>query len=242
VKRFAALTVVILTVGGIVAIVLIGDNGSEEPTAADVERRLRERRFFGENERPNAVSCRPSKERGYFDCEVWFQRRQGREGDLAPRVGYDLLVRGRETGGLAAGPWFSARLSSWSSAATSYNTTFQECARQPHPVRGFMPACTREYRRKYERAAARLRRVFSASPACARALARARSLAAEVTSVLARAFRSVSAALDAAVEGRSFQGVRRPFAAASRADRVTRRNVKIADRLDSVLRQNCAGG
>ena len=81
-----------------------------------------------------------------------------------------------------------------------------------------------------------------ASPACARALARARSLAAEVTKVLAQAFRSVSAALDAAFEGRSYQGVRPPFVALSRANRVTRRNVETADRLDAVLHESCAGG
>jgi hypothetical protein len=135
----------------------------------------------------------------------------------------------------------AGRLSTWSSAATSYNATLQGCD-QPYPTHGYVAACTREWRGNYKRATARLLRALPAarpSSPCGHALGQVRSLAVQTTASLRRAFEAYSAFLD----NRRYHGsrVRGPvaFLLLKRADKATKRDTKLADRLSTTVRQTC---
>jgi hypothetical protein len=136
------------------------------------------------------------------------------------------------------------RVSAWGDAATSYNAILQHCASQPNPVRGFTAACTREWRRKYERAAARLREVSlgvnAATRDCGRAFAKATSLIPGVTGALRQAVQANDELLRAVDEDRTYHGPR-VFPVLNRANSVTRRDAKLAGSLSNTIRESCAG-
>jgi hypothetical protein len=135
------------------------------------------------------------------------------------------------------------RVSDWSSAAVSYNTILQRC-NQPTPTHGYVAVCTRKWRRNYERETARLRRALvgqrPSSRTCMQSLVRAKSLALETTTALQQAFEYYSAVLD----NRPYRGppIRRGtsvFGLLKRADRISKRHTKLADRLSNTIRQHC---
>jgi hypothetical protein len=133
-------------------------------------------------------------------------------------------------------------MSAWSDAATSYNSILQGC-RQPYPTRGYVAACTGEWRHKYDQATrrllGRLRAPRPSSPTCGHALAQSRSLVREVTKILRQAFGSYSALLD----NRTYRGsrVRGPtvMSLLREADSVTKRNTKLAVRARTAIRESC---
>jgi hypothetical protein len=136
------------------------------------------------------------------------------------------------------------RVSAWSVAATSYSATLQQCARQPNPVRGYVAACTREYRTRYDREARRLslalRTERSRSRSCSRLLRKARPPTLRVTNALRRAYRDYSAFHHALVTDSDYRG---PgiLALLEQADGVTRRNTKVVDTLQPDIRKECPG-
>jgi hypothetical protein len=135
------------------------------------------------------------------------------------------------------------QLSGWSSAATSYNSILQGC-RQPYPTHGYVAACTRQWRLDYVRATSRLRRALRSerpsSTTCRKAFLQAESLVIQTTTALRQAFDQYSALLDK----RPYRGTRvRPSSvgiALGRADRISKRNTKLADRLSAALRRRCS--
>jgi hypothetical protein len=143
----------------------------------------------------------------------------------------------RQEGGNVAQALVS-RISAWSSATTSYNYILQNC-RQPYPTHGYVASCTREWRVNYKRDTARLLRALptaQSSGACGHALAQARSLTTETTTALRQAFGAYSALLD----NRPYHGPA-VFLLLKRADKTTKRDTKLADRLSSDVRQSCPG-
>jgi len=137
------------------------------------------------------------------------------------------------------------RVSDWSSAAVSYNTILQRCDQPSPPTRGYVARCTRKWRRNYERETARLRRALvgqrPSSRTCMDALVRAKSLARETTTVLRQAFESYRAALD----NRPYRGPPIPrgtsvFGLLKRADRISKRDARLAERLSTTIRRRCA--
>jgi hypothetical protein len=135
------------------------------------------------------------------------------------------------------------RVSGWSDAATSYNGILQHCVSQSNPVRGFTAVCTREWRLKYERAAARLREASLAPNAterdCAQALRNATSLVPEVTRALRQVFQANEALLRAVDEDKTYRGPP-VFSLLGGANRVTLRDTKLAGRLSKTIRQRCS--
>jgi hypothetical protein len=142
-------------------------------------------------------------------------------------------------------PAIAKRLSSWSSAATSYNAILQGC-RQPYPTNGYVAACTREWRHNYDVVSARLLKALReerpSSRSCKRATARARALVVETTGALKSAFEGYGALLD----NRSYHGshIEGPtvYSLLRGADRRTTRNTQLADRLATTLRTTCSSG
>jgi hypothetical protein len=136
------------------------------------------------------------------------------------------------------------RVAAWSVAATSYSATLQQCARQPNPVRGYVAACTRHYRTRYDREARRLslalRNERSRSRSCSRLLRKARPPMRRVTNALRRAYRDYSAFHHALVTDRDYRG---PgiLALLEQTDGVTRRNTKVVDTLQPDIRRECPG-
>jgi hypothetical protein len=134
------------------------------------------------------------------------------------------------------------RLVAWRDAATSYNTILQNCVRQPHPVQGFVAACTRTYRKRYKRAASRVVQALNErrtpTKMCEGALEQSRSLVSEVARVLGDAFRANSELLDASVE-RPYRGPA-VFSVTTRADRVTKRETERVGKLSTAIRRHCA--
>ena len=136
------------------------------------------------------------------------------------------------------------RVSDWSSAAVSYNTILQGC-NQPSPAHGYVATCTRKWRRNYERETARLRRALvgqrPSSRTCEDALVRAKSLARETTTVLRQAFEWYSAALDSRpYRGPPIRGRTSVFGLLRRADRISKRDAQLAQRLSITIRRDCA--
>jgi hypothetical protein len=137
----------------------------------------------------------------------------------------------------------AVQLSAWSSSATSYNAILHGC-NQPYPTTGYVAACTRTWRLRYEGATSRLRRVLRAehpsSPTCGRALAQARSLTADTTNALRQAFESYSALLD----NRPYRGSRVSGQLVAlltqRADRISKRNTNLANHLGTTIGQACS--
>lgn len=136
------------------------------------------------------------------------------------------------------------RVSAWSVAATSYSAFLQQCGRQPNPLRGFVAACTRQYRTRYDREARRLsltlRTERSRSRSCSRLLQKARPPMRRVTNALQRAYRNYSAFHHALVTDRNYRG---PgiLALLEQTDGVTRRNTKVVDTLQPNIRRECPG-
>ena len=130
------------------------------------------------------------------------------------------------------------RVSTWSSAATSYNGLLQNCARQPTPARGYMAACTRLWRKRYIRATARLTRTRPSQgspPSCSRAFLEVHPIIEKVTRALRLALRANSESL----ESESYHGPS-VLEASARADSITRRETKRVDRLATTIRRSCA--
>jgi hypothetical protein len=137
------------------------------------------------------------------------------------------------------------RVSAWSVAATSYSAFLQQCGRQPNPVRGYVAACTRQYRTRYDREARRLslalRTERSRSRSCSRLLRKTRPPMRRVTNALRRAYREYSAFHHALVTDRDYRGP--PILALlEQTDGVTKRNTKVADMLRPAIRKECPGG
>src|SRR5687767_14296428 len=82
------------------------------------------------------------------------------------------------------------RLSAWSRATTSYNAVLQGC-RQPYPARGYVAACTREWRLTHRRATSSLRRALRSerpsSRTCRQAFLQIRPLVFQTTNALRHA-------------------------------------------------------
>jgi hypothetical protein len=137
----------------------------------------------------------------------------------------------------------AGRLSAWSRAATSYNAVLQEC-RQPYPARGYVAACTREWRVNHRRATSRLRRALRSerpsSGTCREAFLQVRPLVLQATNALRQAFEAYSAFLDALLDDGPNRGSRvRPRGLLERADRITKRNTRLADDLSAEIRKRC---
>jgi hypothetical protein len=135
-------------------------------------------------------------------------------------------------------------VSAWSVAATSYSAILQQCGRQPNPIRGFVAACTRQYRTRYDREARRLslalRTERSRSRSCSRLLRNARPPMRRVTNALRRAYRNFRAFHDALVTDRDYRGP--PILALlEQTDGVTRRNAKSAEALSPAIPKQCPG-
>ena len=84
-------------------------------------------------------------------------------------------------------------LAAWSSAAISENAVLQQCARQPEPTKGYMAACTHQWRKIFDRATRKLLQTAgsvgrSGPPACHAALSQARLLAIDVSNELTARF------------------------------------------------------
>jgi hypothetical protein len=131
----------------------------------------------------------------------------------------------------------AATLVAWSSATISYNVVLQQCARQPQPGRGYEAACTREWRKTFEREQALrvARSDATRSPlVCRRAATRARSVALKTSRAFSQALRADSALL----EGRA-RDPHRVGLELHRADYFGKRNAKVAARLSRAVRQRC---
>lgn len=135
----------------------------------------------------------------------------------------------------------AARVSAWSSAATSYNATLQGC-RQPDPTHGYVAACTREWRLNYTRATARLLMALSNDPSsggCRHPLAKARSLAIETATALQHEFKAYGAWLD----NRPYHGSAISSSTVDlllrRATSTTKRDTTQAESLSADIRRGC---
>jgi hypothetical protein len=223
VKQRALFAVVAVAAVAVGIVLLVDGDGGGGPTAQQVEQRVREGWSIG-GRRASSVGCRPAEREDYFDCQVFFGRRALGE-DVGPAAfGYTIRIPGTAPEKHAR-QWLSNELSRWSGAARSYKATLERCVRQSNRVRGFIDACTRESRLDYQRATARLQLLDALRPPrqeCARGLARAKSIAADVTEALAKASGAANERL------------------LNKADHVTRRNIKSYDELASTLRQVCA--
>lgn len=249
-----AVLLAVVAAGAAALVVVLADGGEDQReitereateravTARDVERRLLDE--LSES-RPRSVACRRSSRRGYFDCKIWFRSMSDKQDGLGSVHGYDIEVPAKESEQKITAQWFSEHVSAWGSAATSYNHVLQQCARQPRPTRGYLAACTREYRKKYKRVAARLVRIALGARlvrrSCRRALEWAVNLSQQVTAGLARVFRTTQRRLDASVSDRPSPGSGVTFAILGRAGRITKRNVGLADHMHAELRRSCAG-
>ena len=135
----------------------------------------------------------------------------------------------------------AGELAAWRSAAISYNAVLKNC--QPYPENGgVIPACTRKWRRNYDRAyeslARKLRSARPSSPDCARLLVRAKSLSSEVTNALTRAYEAHSALERSVSGGDEYRGPP-VLPLLDRADKITLRDSPIASDLESSIRRTC---
>jgi hypothetical protein len=134
-------------------------------------------------------------------------------------------------------------VSAWSDATTSYYATLQQCGRQPNPVRGYMTACTREWRLNYDRAMLRLLRALSSelrSPkTCAKAVAQMRSLAIQVQGALRTEFSIYSASLDTGRYRGHATGSRAVGLLLGKAEERIARSMNTARTLGRAIQANC---
>jgi hypothetical protein len=138
----------------------------------------------------------------------------------------------------------SRQVSAWSDATTSYYATLLQCGRQPSPVRGYMAACTRQWRLNYERVRTRLLRALrSAHPSsqpCASDLTRVTSLAAQVHKALKVEFGVYSASLDTGRYRGLPTGSRAVGVLLARADHQVTRSKDAAAGLRRNIQNRCA--
>jgi len=134
------------------------------------------------------------------------------------------------------------RVSVWRSSAGTYNATLQTCRVLPGE-RNVIAACTRKVRTAFLRETARLNEALRAarptSPECERAVAKVKTLSAELTDRLTRANRYYVAAERAHEDKAKYSGPPLiPFL--GRTGFLVNRDGKVVGRLSGTIRQACA--